>query len=245
MAEQYGVQQGGGTGNGDDWSAEDQAMLLTCLIIDDVTHQRVPAIRAQTMFALPAGVAAFVSGPVRVFALRADGDGSYNRSGSFVFGTGKLGMAMMAGSLLGNAVANNRARNRAMADAQVAFRHQFDGSLYVCNTGFIFHNAEGLFSWDFDSVAGMEVIGPNTVIMQGESEHGAVTWRIHCPYAELIFVLWALECHPQHPQLIDGSWLSRDWPAFARSRGRDPRLVSGVLAEQQQNIQLPGQRPPY
>lgn len=224
------------------WSPQDQAMYLTCLIIDDIIHRRVPAIRAQTMFAMKPGSAAFVSGPTRVDELRAAGDGSYSRSGGFVFGTGTLGMALVAGSLIGNAVSNNRARNQAMANAQVTFRHQFDGTLFACNDGWIFHTAQGVYNWDFGSVGAMQVIAPNTVLMQGQSDRGPLTWRIISPYAELIFVLWALERHPQHPQLVDGSWLSSEWIAFARSHGRDPRIPSGVLARPEQQIRLPGQQ---
>ena len=128
-----------------------------------------------------------------------------------------------------------------MADAQVAFRWQFDSDLYVTNDGFILHNAQHLLTWTHHDVTAMQIIEPNRLIMQGQSDRGPLTWQLQCPYAELLFVLWALERHPDHPQLVDGSWLVPGWIDFARSQGRDPRLASGVLARPQQ-IRLPGQR---
>lgn len=224
----------------DGWTKQDQAILVSCQIIGDICRGRVPPMRAQTMFALPPDAVAFVSGPARIFELRAAGDGSYTTNGSFVFGTGRLGMAMMAGSLIGNAVANSRARSQAMADAQVAFRFQFEAGMYVANTGFIFHGAEGVFTWLYGDVHAMQLIEPNTVLMQGASGRGTVTWKMVSPYAELILVLWALERHPQHPQLCDGSWLADGWLEYARAQGYDPGLTSPVLATAEQ-IMLPGQ----
>lgn len=173
---------------------------MSCQIINDIRNGRLPQIRARTMFSPGHERQAWVSAPSRIFELRAAGNGTYNQSGGFVFGTGTLGMAMIAGSLIGNAISNSNARARALADAQVAFRWHLDASLHVTNDGFILHTPQHV-----------------------------LTWQILCPYAELLFVLWALAKHPDHPQLADGSWLVPGWLEFARSQGRDPRLSSPIL----------------
>jgi len=54
--------------------------------------------------------------------------------------------------------------------------------------------------------------------------------------------MWALDQHPQHPQLINGSWLPDGWFAHARSMGHEPALKSGRIAQAPPQIQLPGQR---
>lgn len=226
------------------WLPQDDALLLSCHLITDIRAGRVPPQRAPTIFVLPSGVVAFTYGPCRVFELRAAGDGSYQTSGSFAFGTGTLGLALVAGSMIGNAAANSRARSQAQANAQVVFRHQFDANLYVTNNGFIFHNQTGVHTWTSSDVTAMQVLEPNSVIMQGQSDRGPLNWRINSPYAELIFVLWAIDRHPQHPQLLDGSWLAPGWPDHARRYGHDPRLTNGVLTSAPQQIRLPGQPPP-
>lgn len=216
--------------------------MLTCQIVSDIRRGVLPPVRAQTMFRIPPGTVVFVGAPVRVFELRAAGDGTYTKSGGFVFGTGTLGLAMIAGSLAYNASANSSARRRAQQDAQVVFRHEFDGHLYVSNRGWIFHTAQGVHTWVFDAVSAMQMVQKNTLIMQGNSDRGPLTWQLTCPYAELVFALWALDQHPQHPQLMDGGWLPDAWFAHASRMGRTPALRSGRIATEAGPVTLPGQR---
>lgn len=216
-------------------------MLITCRMIHDIREGRVPGIRAQTYFRLGPGEIAFVSGPCRVLEMRAQGDGSYNTSTFIAGGTGTFGLAMLAGSIGGSAIGNARARSRAAADAQVTWRHQFDATVYVTNLGFTFQNSEGVFGWTHDSIEAMQMVGPHDVLMQGIADKGKITWRLMTPWAELLMVLWGLESHPNHPQLMDGSWLTAGWLGHARSQGYDPGLRSAILTDQPSQIRLPGQ----
>ncbi|MGI8456961.1 MAG: hypothetical protein ACR2LI_02440 [Propionibacteriaceae bacterium] len=225
------------------WSDLDGARLLTCQIVHDIRGGRLPSVRVQTMFRLSPGTVAFVCGPCRVDELRAAGDGSYSRSSGFVFGTGGLGLALLAGSLAANAAGNARRRNRAMADAQVAFRPEFEAHLFVTNDGFVFQSHQGISGFRGVDVDAVQVIDPNVVLVQLRSDRGALTWRLWSPWAELLFVLWALDQHPDHPQMRDGSWLHPAWLDYARSQGHDPRLRSTVLAQDPSTIRLPGQQP--
>lgn len=223
------------------WSDGDQGMLLTCRIIADIVAKRLPGLRTQTYFRLPRGTVAFVSGPLRTLEFRANGDGSYTTRSTVVAGTGGLGLAMLAGSLAGSAIGNGRARARAMADAQVSFRHQFDAIVYVTNAGFVFQSRDGVYTWDWSSIDAMQMVGPHDALMQGRSDRGHLTWRLLTPWAELIMVLWALDQHPSHPQLADGSWLTPGWLDRARSFGFDPGLHSAVIGGSVDSVRLPGQ----
>lgn len=209
-------------------------------MIDDIRNGVVPPLRSPAPFRLAEGVVAFVQGPASVAELRAAGDGSYSVSSPFVFGWGTVGLAAVGAQMAANASARKRAQRQAMADAQVMFRHQFDATMYVTNTGWVFHTPSGVFTWLHTDVHAMEMIEPNAVVMQGNSDRGRLTWRIMSPYAELVFVLWALDQNPQHPQLIDGSWLQPGWLDHARSLGHEPGLTSSVLSAAPQEITLPG-----
>lgn len=215
-------------------------MLLTCQVIHDIRNGRVPGIRTQTMFRLPQGVIAFLSGPCQVLELRAAGDGSYSTSSTLVWGTGLVGLAALGATAAVSAGNNARARQAAAQNAQVAFRPQFEANLYVTNTGWIFHTGQGVLTWQHGDVDAMHVIGPNAVVLQGKSDRGPITWQLLSPFAELVFVLWALDQHPDHPQLMDGSWLQPGWLDHAHRMGQDTGLRSPILAAPQREITLPG-----
>jgi len=212
-----------------EWTTMDEVRLLTCQIAADLLAGRVPALRVATTFWLPQGEVAVTNGPVRVLELRAAGDGSYVHTSGFAFGTGALGVALLAGSLMGNAAGNTRRRRQAEQDARLAFRHQFDASVFVTTAGFVFQDAQGVGRWGHGDINTMQMLGPSAVAMQGDAIDRSVTWQLLTPWAELIFVAWALRQHPHHPQLVDGSWLMGEWLHYARMHGRDPRLVSTVL----------------
>jgi len=211
------------------WTADDSARLLTCQIVHDVSHGVTPSVRVQTMFRMPSGTVALVNGPIRVDEFRAGGDGTYMRSSGFMFGCGGLGLALLAGSLAANAAGNARRRQLAALDAQAAFRPQFGGAVFVTNTGFILSGADGVFTWTTDEIDAMQVIDGGVALMQGQSTRGPLTWRLMTPWAELIFALWALREHRDHPQLMDGSWLREAWLRYARDTGHDPRLQTTAL----------------
>ncbi len=202
----------------------DSALWRTTHIVSDLQHSRVPEYRVDTLFPLGQNEIAMTSGAVFVDAYRSAGDGSYVHSSGMVFGTGGLGVAMIAGSLIGNAAANSQRRREAEAKAAAAWRPEFSGTIFVTNSGFIVQTTAGLFPWDWPSIDLMQVVDFNRVILQGRSSSGAITWRLASEWAELLFVLWALNRHPQHPQLRDGSWLPPGWIEWATHMGYRPHL---------------------
>lgn len=207
-------------GGGDrPWTDADSALWHTARLLAAVeSGEGTGAVADQgirTLFPLEDGEVALAQGTYTLDSLRAIGDGSYQRTGSFAFGIGVIGLAVTAGTLAANASRNNSARAQAMADAQVAWRPDHAGMLTVTDRGFIIVTAAGTFRWDWGSVDLMQVVAFNTVVLQGRSDRGPVTWRIYSHWSELLFVLWARARHPGHPQLAGRAWLPERWEAWA------------------------------
>jgi hypothetical protein len=205
--------------DGRPWTDADSALWHTARILAAVESGVVPDEGIRTLFPLHEGEVALAQGTYTVDAMRAIGDGSYQRTGSFAFGTGVLGLALTAGTLAANASQNNAAREQAMADAQVVWRPDHGGILTVTNLGFFLVTSTGTFWWDWASIDLMQVIGFNTVVLQGRSDRGPVTWRVFSYWSELVFVLWARARHPGHPQLAGRAWLPERWEAWAAWAG--------------------------
>lgn len=201
------------------WTDADSALWHTARILDAVEGGVVPDQGMRTLFPLHDGEVALAQGTYTLDSMRALGDGSYQRTGSFAFGFGVVGLAVTAGTLAGNASRNNAARAQAAADAQVVWRPDHAGLLTVTNLGFFIVTSTGTFWWEWASVDLMQVIAFNTVVLQGRSDHGPVTWRVYSHWAELLFVLWAQSRHPGHPQLASRAWLPERWEAWAGSVG--------------------------
>ena len=105
-----------------------------------------------------------------------------------------------------------------------AFRTAGDGS-YVHSSGFAFGTG-GLFRWGWASIDLMQVVDFNRIVLQGRSDRGLITWRAT---SELIFALCALNRHPQHPQLLDGTWLPPGWIEWATAMGYRPHLSAPAI----------------
>jgi len=206
------------------WLPADTALWTTCHIVFDTIQGRRPEYRVDTPFPLAGGEAALAAGSLVVDSFHAAGDGSYDRSSTFVWGTGLFGLALAAGTLAASAAGNASRRNRAAADAQHAWRPLFGGTIYVATGGFHVQTMRGLSPWTWESIDLMQVVGYNVVILQARSADGPITWRITSEWSELVFALWALRRHPGHPQLRDGSWLPANWLAWATAQGYRPHL---------------------
>ena len=202
------------------------------MAVTELAHGRPIGASIPTAFPLrpPATQAHFV-GPVRVLELSTAGDGSYMHTSGFAFGGGALGVALIAGSIIGNAAGNARRRARAAADAQLAFRYRFDVDIFVTDAGFVLGSPLGIGHWTHHDIDMMLMVGPGQVEMQGRGNQGPLAWQLLTPYAELLFAMWALAIHPQSPQLRDGSWFPRGWLDWARSQGRDPWLRDASIRD--------------
>lgn len=211
------------------WLPADTALWTTCHIVFDTVSEREPEHQISTLFPLAEGEVALAAGDLTVDSFHAAGDGSYEHSSTFLFGSGALGLALAAGTLAASASGNAKRRNQAAADAQLAWRPDFAGTIFVTNLGFFVQTMQGMFEWGWESVSLMQVVGFNCVILQGNSVNGPITWRLTTEWAELVFALWALARHPRHPQLLDGSWLPANWVEWATAQGYPPHLNRAQL----------------
>jgi hypothetical protein len=212
------------------WLPADTALWTTCHIVSDTVRGRAPEHRIETLFPLLAGEIALAAGDLRADSFHAAGDGSYQRSTAFAFGTGLFGLALAAGTLAASASGNAARRNQAAADAQQAWRPAFAGTIFVTTHGFVLQTMQGLHRWHWDAIELMQVAGFNSAILQGRTDAGPVTWRLTSEWTELVFALWALRRHPSHPQLLDGSWLPANWLPWATAQGYRPHLDRPELA---------------
>ena len=212
------------TPSGRPWLPADTALWTTCRIVTDIRSGRVPDERVPTYFPLRDGEVPFAGGIVSVDEFRAAGDGSYSTSNAFAFGTGTLGLALAATTLAVNSSNNNARRAQAEADAQVTWRPQVRGQIVVTDQGFYLVDQFGVFPWDWNSIDMMQLAAFGCVIVSGRSTRGPLTWRVVTDWAELVFVLWATNRHPQHPQLVDGSWMPAGWIPWATAQGYPPAL---------------------
>ncbi|MBD8467250.1 MULTISPECIES: hypothetical protein [Plantibacter] len=211
------------------WTDADSALWHTCKFVSQVEARQLPDLQVDTLFALRSAEVAFARGPYSLDALRTAGNGSYSHNSTFIMGSGGLGLALGAGTLIGSAIGNSNRRAQATADAQLAWRHDSTGQLVVTNQGFYLDTGSNLFAWDWGSVDSMEIIAFNYVQLSGTSTNGPVTWRIASPWAELVFVLWAMGRHARHPQLVQRMWIPANWSDWARAQGYpNPLLPSRV-----------------
>ena len=210
---------------GRSWLPADSALWQTCKIVADINARRVPELRTTTLFPLRANEIAFASGPVTVDSFYAVGDGSYSTSSTVMAGTGMFGLALGAATLAGSAIGNASRRSRAAADATATWRPIVQGSVVVSSEGFYLLDATQKLDWDWASIDMMQVTAFTSIVLQGRSTNGPITWRIHSDWAELIFVLWAMSRHPQHPQLADQSWIPQGWAEWATAQGYPPLAV--------------------
>lgn len=185
------------------WTDADSALWHTARILRSVAAGRLPEERVATLFALRPGEVAFVAATFQLDSMRPLRDG-----GSAPYATPA---SASASDTLGLARAGT-------------WRPDFGGALTVTNLGFYLVTPAGTFWWDWASIDLMQVTAFNTVVLQGRSDRGVVTWRIYSLWAELIFVLWAQARHPNHPQLADGGWLPEHWAEWAARQGYPPPL---------------------
>ena len=201
-------------------------MWRTCHISTEISERRVPEYRVATLFPLREREIAFADGPVHVDSFHAAGDGSYSTSTTVMAGTGLFGLALGAATMAGSAIGNASRRSRAEADATRMWRRVVLGSVVVTSQGFYLLDDSGIYPWTWQSIDLMQVVGFSQVILQGSSSTGPVTWRLTSDWAELVFVLWAMSRHPQHPQLVDGSWIPNGWIDWAARNGYPVRRPS-------------------
>lgn len=210
------------------WMDGDSAMWHTIAAVNSISRREIPALRCQTLFALRPNEIAFATSSISIESMRTAGDGSYLHASTVAYGTGRVGLALLAGSLAGSAIGNAHRKAQAAAAAQVKWRPELAGSVIVTNLGFYLQDYTGVVWWNWESIDLLQVAGFNLLLMQGNSANGVVTWRLTGNWVELIFVLWALNRHPNHPQLLDGSWVPAHWTEWAATKGHPAPVLRQV-----------------
>lgn len=207
----------------------DSALWTTCKIVSALRRREIPDVRVATLFPLNENEIAFAEGPVHVDEFTTAGNGSYVTRTTFVGGTGLFGLALGAATLGASAAGNASRRAAAQAAATAQWRPVVQGSVVVTSRGFYLLDQKGKYDWDWGSIDLMQVAGFTSLVMQGRTSTGRqLAWRISSDWSELIFVLWAMARHPEHPQLLDGSWIPEGWAAWAAAQGYAPAPVGDV-----------------
>lgn len=215
------------------WTDRDTALWHTCEIAIDLAQGRVPAPRSQVVSIFPPQLAAdeqyWAAGPFALHEQQAFGDGSYLHDSGFFFATGPGGLTTTAAVAAFRAAGNARWRHRAEQAAIPRWTQIDYGTLYLSRYGMHLQSPGGVFPWAWPSISAAQMVGPATVYILGNSVRGPVPWILQSDWAELLFVVWALACHRQHPQLITGTWLPPGWLQRCAEYSHPTRLSSPAL----------------
>lgn len=215
------------------WGPYDSAMWHTCAVFNAAQQGEIELIRGIGVpFALrrpDLGERILGSGEMTLSSFTAPGDGSYNHSGGFFMATGAGGLALTAGAAAIRAMGNSSRRRHAHAMAQPRWMPVDNGLLHISTHGFYLQTIRGMHRWGWESIDSAQVIGVGTVWIQGTSEDGPISWIIQSHWGELLFLLWALALVPQHPQLLDGSWIPPHWVAWATEQGYTPPVMHAIM----------------
>ncbi|WP_409185179.1 hypothetical protein F9C11_13350 [Amycolatopsis sp. VS8301801F10] len=205
------------------WTYRDDVLSYTCHLAGDADLSQVEEVLAPFPGRNVAGERFWAAGSVVVSDYRALGDGSWSVSTPFVFGTGAVGAGLVAGSLVGGAIARSRARQAAAAAAVPRWVPIEQGGIYLSPHGFHLYTPRVL-AWSWNSITGATMVAPAVAHVTGDSKNGPVSWLIQSEWAELLFVTWANAMHPRHPQLVTGQWLPPGWVEHAQRHQRVPAL---------------------
>lgn len=195
------------------WTERDSILVHTLMIvhatIEDRLHER-PFLASRFALAYP-DERLVASGAYDLQWWGAAGDGSWSVGSTFVGGTGRLGAAMVVGSIVGSSIAKSRARSKATGDAAIRWRPVDRGTVHI--TSHAFYLTDGMHghrSYGWDSLNQIDVVEPGAVQFTGTTDQGTQTWLLASPWAELVFAYWILARRHPHPQWIDGSWFPYD-----------------------------------
>lgn len=197
------------------WTARDDALWTTAeiavLLRRGLLDQRHPL---PVPFAMRLGgydERILAHGPFQLFSWTAPGNGEYMHNTSSLIATGRGGIAMMAGFAAVRAMGNSSRRREAAALSQPRWMQIDQGTVAVGNFGFYLHGPSGVHPWGWHGVYVASLTAPGQLSIEGMGEHGPVRWLLNSDWAELIFLLWASVCSPQHPQLSGAAWLPQEW----------------------------------
>lgn len=215
------------------WTDRESILWQTCSYVAALVEGREPAPPSEIMTTfVPQGGPAdmlLAQGPHERLSFRALGDGTYTHDSGYFFATGPAGLAASAGVAVFRAAGNSNRRHAARAAAQQRWVVEDSGHVTVGTEGFHLATHEGVFYWTWGSITAASLVAPENLEMYGDSTVGPVHWILHTPWAELIFVLWALRRHRRHPQLVTGTWLPPGFLDHVADQGYRAPIPSPVL----------------
>ncbi|PPK98165.1 hypothetical protein CLV92_102318 [Kineococcus xinjiangensis] len=215
------------------WSDRDSALWHTCEIAADLAAGAVPQPRLDIATPFPPRFAAderfWAAGPFDLLALRAPEGAPPRGAPRFFLATGAGGLAATAAVALARAAGDARRRAEEERRAAPRWVRVDAGALAVSGCGMYWHTPAALLTWDWGSVTSAEVLEPGAVHLTGEGPAGPGSWILRSDWAELVFVTWALQRHPRHPQLRSGGWLPPGWLSWCATQPYPTRLASAAL----------------
>lgn len=131
----------------------------------------------------------------------------------------KRGQNFAVGSMLGTAAVNMWGRRKA---SKTGWELWQQAPLTVSTGGFYLETmAEGVMVFPYDGFQTMEWEGQGRINAFFRQPQWQGRILLESDWAELIYVMWMLTCHPQHPGRY--RWLTEDWVARAtRALGHNP-----------------------
>ncbi|MCC3762139.1 hypothetical protein K3N28_03510 [Glycomyces sp. TRM65418] len=189
-----------------EWTVYDAHLHYTCAAVQDLRQTGLQGWNpVPTMARTDPGEFPLAEGPATPMYYQAAGDGSYQQSGMFAFGSA----GFVAGMFAVNAVANSAARRKAQADLQRRWMPAPPGVVMVSQTRALFWNPNENYSLYWDGLDMIDLTGPDSVMFRykGVDTGLDTVVQFQTLWAVLIF---ALACHaafPNHPRWRSGEWL--------------------------------------
>lgn len=211
------------------WTWFDDTLLYSCHVVAALRAGRPEAITVTiaTAFAPTLGdeERLLAHGDFILSECIAPGDGTYTHDSGFFFATGGAGLAL-TGVVAGARALGNASRRRQAQQAAIPRWMQVDrGSIFVGTHGFYLQSGLGHRAWGWSGITMADMVGPDQVYIVGETNQGhQVNWVIASPWAPLLFALWCLARHQQHPRFRSNAWLPPGWWERALVAGRRPAI---------------------
>lgn len=210
------------------WGYFDDALMYSCHVVAALRSGRADLLTARigVQFApcLGSGEQILAQGTFVLSEFRAPGNGVYSHSSGVFFATGRGGLALTGLFMGAQAVGNASRRSRAAADSVPRWLDVDRGSLTLSTHGFYLQSGLGYRTWGWDSITAADMVAPDRVHLDGQSTDGPVRWVLTSPWAPLLFALWCLARHSQHPRFLTNTWLPHGWWERAMAEGHRPAI---------------------
>lgn len=214
------------------WTWFDDALLHSCYVVSAFRDGRPDLVVSDISASFPPSLGQherlLVHGAFSLSDHQAAGDGTYMHDSGFFFASGGAGLAVTGVVAGARAIGNASRRARAAQDAVPRWIEIDRGSIIVGTHGFYLQSALGHREWGWDSITLADMVGPDHVHLVGVSTTGPVSWIVSSPWSPLLFALWCLARHPEHPRFVSGGWLPPGWWDRAIASGRRPAPVAGA-----------------